>query len=154
MNPSTEQALERALRAMARPPRVRKATLAPVVLGMALVLGQILLTRLVPAVWATVLPGGLASAWRLRGWSGLLWRLAVRCPRGSVGPVVAGTAVAVLGFAACRGLPVLRWPFRLAALLAVAANAAILYVTLATAHEAALAGMGSPLVFIPELDAP
>lgn len=153
MNPSTARALDRALRALARPPRRRPRTLAPVVVGMALVLGHTLLTRLVPAVWAAVLPGGLASAWRLRGWSGVIWRLAVSLPQSPVRPVIVGTAIAVLGYAVCRSVPMLRWPFRLLALLAVAADAAIVYVTMATAQGAAFTGLGSPQVFVPEVDA-
>jgi hypothetical protein len=154
MNPSTERALERALKALARPPRRRKGTRAPVVIGTAVVLAHLLLTRLLPAVWAAVLPGGLAAAGRLRGWPGLVWRLATSLPRSPVGPLALGVAIAVIGYAACRSVPLLRWPFRLAAVLAVALAAAILYVTMATAYEAALTGLGSPESIIPELDAP
>jgi hypothetical protein len=128
--------------------------MAPLVVGLALVVTHTLLTRLVPAVWASLLPGGLASAYRLRGWPGLVWRLALECPRSPVGPTVLAVAVVVVGTVACRAVPSLRWPFRLAALLAVALAAGILYVTIATAQGAALAGIGSPPVFAPEFAVP
>ena len=51
--------------------------MAPWVLGLALFLGYQLLVRLVPRVWAALLPGGLAQANSFRGLPGTLYRLAL-----------------------------------------------------------------------------
>ncbi len=78
MNPSTEKALQRALRAMERSHRPpRRFTLTPLLTAFGCGMSYVLLTSLLPRVWATALPGGLDAAGRLQGWPGLIWHLAL-----------------------------------------------------------------------------
>jgi hypothetical protein len=145
MNPSTARALDRLLRKMARPPRPRRRfSTAPIVLALALALMHPLLTRLVPAVWGSMLPGGLEQARHLQGGPGLVWRMALALQNGGVRGValLAGIAAAglVLAFTA-RPLRWLVWP---AAAGTILIDAAIVFITLRAALEATARSAGLP----------
>jgi hypothetical protein len=157
VNPSTARALDRLLKKMDRPPRRRRFSTAPLVMGLGLVLGYQLLVRLVPRVWSTTLPGGLGQARFLRGWPGLVYRLALFCYRDFsavllVGGLLVAAAVVVSGW--LRPLRFLVW---LAAVAVILADAGIVYVTLRTALEATAAASGigqgpAPVLISPALE--
>lgn len=137
MNDSTRHALDRVERAMDRAGRKRPRgfSTAPLALGLALILGYQLLVRLVPALWAQILPGGFDQGGRMPGVAGLVWRLAWFCHLRF--PVVfAGAMIAiVLGFGLGRS-PVTR-PFAwLMAVAAIGVDAAILAIALKTGMDA------------------
>ena len=52
---------------------------APIVVAAGLILGYQLLVRLVPSVWANILPGGFDQAAALPGGAPMVWRLAWYC---------------------------------------------------------------------------
>src|SRR5579883_1614443 len=81
MNPKTLKALDRAIERMDRLAKRRRGgfSTAPIMLGLGLTLGYQLLVRFVPMVWASLLPEGLSQVSHLRGWPGLVWRLASLC---------------------------------------------------------------------------
>src|SRR4051794_28611003 len=110
MRPSTSRALDRVLRQMSRPPRVRPSrfSTAPIILGLALGLGYLLLSRLVPMYWSAMLPYGLPQANTFRGWPGLVWALAVHCHRDFAGTMTILGAIALAGFALSTFARVLR----------------------------------------------
>ena len=142
MNPSTARALDRLLRKMERPRRRRRFTTAPLVLALGLVVGYQLLVRLVPQVWSTTLPGGLAQARFFRGWPGLVWHVALFCHRNFstvllVGGLLVAGAIVVGGW--LRPLRFLVW---LAAVAVILADAGIVYVTLRIALVATAADSG------------
>lgn len=139
----TELALARALDRLSRPPKRRRGlSRAPVILGLGLLVGFQLLVRLLPRVWGELLPGGLNSAARLRGWPGLLYAAARFCYHEF--PVAAGTLVGIT--LASLILSWWWWPFRwlswLAALAVLAADALILVLILRTALAATAATAG------------
>jgi hypothetical protein len=144
MNPKTQRAFERLARQMSRQsarPRGRIST-APLMLALGLVLGYQLLVRLVPRVWGTLLPGGWEQASMLRGWPGLVWRLAIACHLNfslalAIGAVIVGAAIIVSGW--IRPLRFLVW---LAAVGVILLDAGIVYVTLRTALEASAHASG------------
>ncbi len=144
MNPATLKSFDRLLSRMERRANrpVRRLTASPFVLGFGLVLADLLLTRLVPAVWENTLPGGLEQAATLRGWPAILWRAAVFC-HWRQGQVQAGIgAVAalalVLGY---RYRPVRFFVWLLAAGVIVL-NAAIIALTLRTGLAASALNLG------------
>jgi hypothetical protein len=143
MKPSTQRAMDRLLRSMARPPRPRprRLSLSAIYLALGLVLGYQLLVRFVPMVWGSLLPGGLTQANQLRGWPGVVWRLAivahVRFPAVATTLGIVGAAGFLLG--AIRPLRLLVW---LAAVVVIAIDAGILILTLQTALAAGLQNAG------------
>lgn len=147
MNESTKKALDRALKSMSRPPRRRgsRFSMAPIVFGLGLLLGFQLVHRLVPMVWASMLPGGWQQANHLRGWPGLVWTLAVAshesfpaCCAWLAGLWLGATVVA----ASARALRPLVW---LLAVGAIFADAGIVYITLRTSIQATAQAAGIPL---------
>lgn len=114
-----------------RRPRARVTT-APVVLAAGLVLAYLLLTRLVPVLWESLLPHGLEQAAGLRGWPGLVWRAAVFChwhPRAVWTAIGATLVTGLLVGGLARPLRVLVW---LAAVGVIVADAGILVIALQT----------------------
>lgn len=144
MNPSTSRALDRVLRQMSRPPRVRRSrfSTAPILLGLALGLGYLLLARLVPMYWASMLPHGLPQATTFRGWPGLVWSLAVHCHRDFAGTATILGGTALVGLVLSTFARPLRPVVWLMAAAAVAADAGIVYVTIRTAAELTLRNAG------------
>lgn len=148
MNPDTLRSLDRALDRLERQagrPRRRFST-SPFVLGIGLAVGDVLLTRLVPMVWASLLPGGLEQAATLRGWPALVWRAAVYC-HVHQGPVQAAIGVAVvvsllLSFMGGRPLRIVVW---LCAVGVILADAGILVVTIQSSLSATAADVGLDL---------
>jgi hypothetical protein len=144
MDRRAQRALERLLRKMARPPRARRAgfSRAPLILALGLVLGYHLLVRLVPMVWAATLPGGLDQARMLRGWPGLVFRLAVLCSNQLPAVAWGIGGMTLSAFLAAR----LGWPGRVlswvAAVAMIVVDAAIVVVTVGTALTATAAGAG------------
>ncbi len=114
-----------------RRPRGRVTT-APLVLAVGLALGDLLLTRLVPVLWESLLPYGLEQAAGLRGWPGLVWRAAVFChthPRPVWAAIGASLVVGLLVGGVARPLRVLVW---LAAVGVIVVDAGILVIALRT----------------------
>lgn len=144
MNPSTAKAVDRLMRQMSKPPRVRKGrfSMAPVILSLGLFLGYQLLTRLVPHVWGSMLPGGLEQARHFRGWAGLVWMSAVHCHRDFTQTVMILVAIGGVGWF----LTMFARPFRpivwLMAIAVIGINAGIVYVTLRAAIEATAQNAG------------
>ena len=140
MDRSTAHALDRVLRPMSRPPRVRKSrfSTAPIILALALALGYLLASRLVPMYWGSMLPNGLAQANTFRGWPGLVWSIAVHCHRDFAGTVGILGGIGLVGFLISTFARPLRPLVWLMAAAAVAADAGIVYVTIRTAAELTL----------------
>jgi hypothetical protein len=146
MNPNTlrkfDKMLARMDRRAKRPPR--RFLMSPIALVAGLVLGEQLLVRFVPMVWETFLPGGLEQADFLRGWPGLLWRLAVSChvnqPAVFVGIGVVGLVAWMLGG---RNI-VFRFLVRLGAFGVILLDACIVIVTLATSYRITADNSGIP----------
>jgi hypothetical protein len=132
-------------RPTARPPRVRKSrfSIAPVILGLGLLLGHQLVWKLVPTYWGSVLPGGLERARHFRGWAGLLWVCAVVCHRDFVATisllgVIAGSGLLLSTF--CRPMRPIVW---LMALAVIVIDGGIVYVMMRTAVEVMVPAFGS-----------
>ena len=144
MNPSTARALDRLLRQMERPARSRKSrfSTAPIVLALGLVLGYQLLSRLVPMVWSTMLPGGLEQARTFRGWPGLVWRLAVACHADFAGVLVVLGGIAAAGVFLSTWVRPLRFLVWLAAVASILIDAGIVFVTMRTALDATARAAG------------
>lgn len=148
MNPDTLRSLDRALDKLDRQhrrPRRRFST-APFVLGFGLIVADLLLTRLVPMVWESLLPGGLEQAATLRGWPALVWRSAVYC-HVHQGPVQVFIGLAfvlsvLLSFLGGRPLRIVVW---LSAAGIILINAGILVVTLQSSLRATAASAGLDL---------
>jgi hypothetical protein len=124
--------------------RRRRFSMAPITLGLALLVGVVWLTELLPRVWEATLPGGLAQAASFRGWPGLLWSLAVGAHRNR-GPLLGGiAAVALVGLALARSSTAFRWGFRLLALAAVLLDVGLVFLTMriALAASGGFAGWG------------
>jgi hypothetical protein len=159
MNRSTEKALERALRAMERSNgrRRRGFTLTPLITAIGCVFGYALLTYLLPRVWAAALPGGLRSAELLRGWPGLVWRVAVLAHAHRSGVwILLGTLVFISTLLTRAGGPgrLLAW---MMAVATVAVDGGILYVTIRVPVDVVISdgGFAAPTVIpIPETSAP
>jgi hypothetical protein len=144
MNPSTTKALDRILKQMSKPPRAPRSrfSIAPVILGIGLVVGYQLTSRLVPMVWGSMLPGGLDQARHFRGWPGLVWVLAVHCHRDFAGTVAILAAIGGLGLVMATLARPLRPIVWLMAAGVIAADAGIVYVTLRTSIEATAQNVG------------
>ena len=138
MNPSAARAVDRLMRQMNKPPRARKSrfSIAPVILALGLVLGFQLLSRLVPHVWESMLPGGLDQARQFRGWAGLVWASAVHCHRDSTGAIAILATIGGVGFLLSTFVRPLRPIVWLMAIATIGVDAGIVYVTLRTAIEA------------------
>ncbi len=155
MNPSTSRALDRLMKQACRPPRARgsRFSTAPVVLALALFSGYQITARLVPMVWASMLPGGLDQARFFHGWRGLVFALALACHRDFVTATSVLVAIGAVGFflsTFARPLRPLVW---LMAATVIGINAGIVYVTLVTAVEAT-AGQAAHHAFpVPEVRA-
>ena len=144
MNRATLRSFDKILDRMGRQgrrPRGRIST-APVVLAAGLVMAHVMLTRLVPRVWATILPYGLDQAATFRGWPGLVWRAAVyghdheRHVLLAVGVVFAASLAAGYLFRPAR------WLVWIAAVCVIALNAGILFVTMQTSLGATASAAG------------
>ena len=144
MNHDTLRSLDRILDRMERRsqrPR-RGISTAPLVMGVGLVMGNLLLTRLVPVIWESCLPRGLEQASSLRGWPGMVWRLALFCHsyQQSVWVVIGAAVVASLVISVLlRPLRALVW---LSAVGVIVADAAILVITLMASLSMTVAGAG------------
>jgi hypothetical protein len=144
MNDSTRSALDRIDRALDRPVRKRKPgfSTSPIVLAGGLILGYHLLVRLVPSLWANILPGGFEQGAMLVGWPWIVWRLAWFCHL-NFSAVAAGTVI-VVAIALVLGRNTLTKP--LAWLMAVASillDAGILFIAIKAGMDAA--GVGQVL---------
>ncbi len=148
MKSSTERALDRALRKLnkssnRRPPG--RVGTAPFALGIGLFLGYFLLAWLVPRLWNTVLPGGIAQASRFRGLPGLVFQGALYANHYAYLIPLAALAATAVALAICR----LGFPFRLAVwilgVMAVLLDAAILVIALQAGIAANAAASGLPL---------
>lgn len=118
---------------------------SPLVLTAGLVLANVLLTWLVPAIWDSLLPHGLEDVGGFEGWPGLLWR-GVLISRGRQGAVRGTIAVVcvlsfILGYRS-RAIRILVWILALGVILL---NAGILYVTLHTSLNVNAASIGLEL---------
>lgn len=146
MNDKTLKALDRALdkleRASKRQQRKGRFSTAPFMLALGLVLGYQLLVRLVPKVWGSSLPGGLAQARQLRGWPGLVAALAVVCDRNFSSVLGIGAATVVAAFLWVRWAGPLRFLVWLAAVAVILVDAGIVYVTLRTSMAVTFEGTG------------
>lgn len=143
MNDPTRDALDRieqALDRAARPPkRSRGASTAPIVLALGLVLAYQLLVRLVPSLWAQILPGGFEQGALLSGWSRVVWNWAWFCHLRF--PVVLTGSVVAVGIALLMGRgPSTRPIAWLMAVGAIGLDAAILVIALKTGMDAAGVG--------------
>jgi hypothetical protein len=137
MKDELQHALDRMDAAIARPARKRARgfSTAPFVVAIGLILGYQLLTKLVPRVWANILPGGFDQGRFLQGGPNLVWRLAWFCHLNF--PV----AVTVVGVVTIVSVLVARtaWTRPIAWLMAVGVillNAAILIITLKAGMDA------------------
>jgi len=135
MKPSTEKALDRVLRKMARPPRRRLGwfSIAPIYLALGMVLAYQLLVRFVPMVWSALLPGGIELAPRLRGWPAVVWRFSVVCRFHFRGVAQILGAAALAGFLVSSFLRPFRFLVWIAAIAVMLIDAGILIVTIITA---------------------
>ncbi len=137
MKDKAQQALDRMEQALDRSGRKRRRgfSTAPFVFAAGLVLGYQLLVRLVPQLWANILPGGFEQGALLNGWPHLVWRLAwfchLRFPVIFVG-CLASVATAIAFGRTPWGRPVV-W---LMAVGTIVLNAAILVIALKTGMDA------------------
>lgn len=123
---------------MSRPPRARKSrfSMAPIMLGLGLALAYALVSRLVPMVWSSMLPGGLNQASTFRGWAGLVFAVALEAHRNFVGTVGFLCAIGAAGFLIATFARPLRPIVWLMAVAVIMIDAGIVYVTLRAAVEA------------------
>jgi hypothetical protein len=153
MNPSTEKALERAIRAMERSHRrpLRRFTLTPLITALGCGMAYLLLTYLLPRVWATTLPGGLETAARLGGWPGLVWRLAVVAHAHFIGVCVVSATIVFISTLLTRGGVVGRLLAWLLAVATVLVNGGILYVMIRVPVDVVISDVGitAPTVILP-----
>lgn len=143
----TLRALDRIIARMDRQTRRRSrpSLIAPVALAIGLVLADVLLTKIVPMAWETLLPHGLEQASHFRGWPGLVWRLAVygNTHQGTVQAGILVVSVVGLFIGWCvRPLKLVVW---LAAVGVIAMNAGILIVMLRTSMNATADAAGIDL---------
>lgn len=129
--------LDRLERRAQRP--ARRFSGAPVALGLGLALGYVLLVQLVPRVWPSVMTEAFNLHWG--GWPAWIWRLSMWCqthPRQALGGI-AGLSALLFGLGYYRrSVRLASW---LAALAVVAADAAVVALTLFASWNAA----GAPL---------
>ncbi|GAC1468532.1 MAG: hypothetical protein NVSMB9_11290 [Isosphaeraceae bacterium] len=148
MNWRSDRSLARWLKELdrrhSRPMRWRFPTSA-FVLALGLVLADLLLTRLVPRVWHSLLPGGLEQAMTLQGWPGLVWRSAVFChdQQGFVQVSIGLSLVLAILLSLAGRLPrLLVW---LSAVGIILVDAGILVVTIQSSLRATAASAGLDL---------
>ena len=144
MNDSTRHALDRIERAMDRSGRKRPRgfSTSPVVLALGLILAYQLLVRLVPSLWAQILPGGFDQGAFLSGPARLVWGLAWFCHLRF--PIVLVGVLAVVGLGLFLGRhPATRPAAWLLAVAAIVMDAAILVIALKTGMD----GVGVGQVF-------
>ena len=110
-------------------------------LAIGLILGDLMLTRLVPAVWESVLPHGLEQARTFRGWPGLVWHSAVYCHAYPQRVWVVIGAAVVASLIVSFGVRPLRFLVWLSAVGVIVINAGILYITLQTSMSSTIAGL-------------
>jgi hypothetical protein len=144
MNPSTLKSFERMLDRMERQGKRsnRRFTASPFVLILGLILANALLTRLVPMIWDSTLPGGLDQVWSFRGWPALLWRLVLLARMHQVflvGGIAVVGLVALAGSYRSRGFRLFVW---LGSLAVIAMNAGIIALALRTSMMAAESALG------------
>ena len=123
-------------------PRRSRFSIAPVILASGLVVGHQLLTRLVPMVWGSMLPGGLMQARTFRGWAGLVWNVAVWMHGDFAGTAVVLGSIAGVGFLVAMFARPLRPLVWLAAVAVIGLDAGIVYVALRAAIEATAMNAG------------
>jgi len=146
MNDSTRRALDRINRALDRQHQGSRRpagfSTSPLVLAGALVLGYHLLVRVVPGLWAGILPDGLGSVAHLVGWPAIVWRAAWFCHTRFPAVVTGVVAIVAIGliFGRARATRPLAW---LMAVAAIAADAGILFVAIRAGMDAA--GIGRAL---------
>jgi hypothetical protein len=146
MNESTRRALDRVDdvldRAGRREKKRRGFSTAPIVLVLGLILAYQLLVRLVPMLWAEILPEGYDQAAFLPGGARLVRGLGLFC-YGRF-PIVLGGVVAVVLVSVALGRhPATRPLVWLMAVASILANAGILFVALKAGMDAA--GIGQIL---------
>jgi hypothetical protein len=147
MNRAELKTLERMLDQLERRARrpKRRISTAAIVLALGLVLADVLLTWLVPTVWAQLLPGGLDQAALLRGWPGLVWHAAVYCHFRQSHVQIAIAALSVFCFLLSYRVHPVRYVVWVAAVGVIVLNALILFVTMQTCLRATAADAGFPL---------
>ena len=141
MNDPTAHALDRIERALDRSGRKRRRgfSTSPIVLAIGLVLAYQLLVRLVPSLWAQILPAGFARGAMLSGPSRLVWQMAWFCHLRF--PVVLVGVVALIGVGLLLGRhPASRPVAWLLAVATILLDAAILVIALKTGMDAAGVG--------------
>jgi len=106
------------------------------VLALGLALGYQLVSRLVPMVWGSMLPGGLPQARMFRGWPGLVWAAAVQSHDNFAGSMLVLCIIGGAGFFISTFARPLRPIVWLMVVAVIAIDAGIVYVTLRTAIEA------------------
>ena len=108
---------------------------SPLVLAIGLTLGYQLLTKLLPRLWATILPGGFEQGAMLSGPANLIWRLAWFC-HDEFFLVLIGCGTIVAFSLALSRRPMLRPVVWLMAVGTICADAAILVIALRTSMQA------------------
>jgi hypothetical protein len=139
----TLKSIDKALEKLARPPRKRprRFSVAPIYLGLGLLLADQLLVRFVPMVWASALPGGIEQANLLHGWPRLVWALSRLFSLRSAEVIAILGTIAVIGFIVSLVRP-LRPFVWLAAIAVVACDAAILILAVKTAMDLTMHQVG------------
>ena len=147
MNPSTMRTFDRILNRMERRADrpVRRFTASPFVLGFGLILADILLTKQVPMMWATLLPGGLEQASRFRGWPGLIWNLSILLQERQAHVQMGIGVVAFLALILSYRMRTMRFLVWLCAVGIIALNAAVLVITLRASMAASALDLGMGL---------
>jgi hypothetical protein len=144
MNDATRESIDRALDRLERQSRGRRwrFTTAPIVLGLGLALGNLILSWFVPTLWESMLPGGFDDVSSFRGLPRLVWKLSAFCQTFS------GTAwdfilvVVVLSVIGCWLMKRFRYLVWVLAAVVVAANAGILLVAIKVCLTATLSSAG------------
>ena len=141
MNDPTRHALDRIEHALDRSGRKRRRgfSTSPIVLASGLILAYQLLVRLVPSLWAQILPGGFEQGVMLSGPSRIVWQMAWFCHLRF--PIVLVGVVAAVGVGLLLGRhPATRPMAWLLAVATILLDAAILVIALKTGMDAAGVG--------------
>ena len=149
MNPRTLKSIERMLYRMERQQKRGrgKISTAPVVLALALIMADVMLTRLVPMIWSALLPHGIEQVATFRGWPALVWRAGLFCHMHQMGILVAIGATFALSCLLGYRSRVIRMIVWCGAASAIALNAAILVITIQTSLRASASAAGIDLDF-------
>ena len=133
MKDDVQKALDRMEAALDRPARRRRRgfSTAPFVVAGGLTLGYQLLVRLVPMLWANILPGGFEEGARFQGLPHLVWWMAWFCHLRFAVVLLASCLIVGTSFALGRG-PLTRPMAWLMAVGVIVLNAAILLIALRT----------------------